>query len=108
MKIEIERDSSIYTVTREHDKLDDMLSYVGGLFSLLFAAIFFFIGSYNEYRYEISVAESSFALDGTGRKIREKNFGFLTYLQYCTYDWLKTFNVKVDWGKMEEIDEARG
>jgi hypothetical protein len=33
-----------------------MLSYVGGLFALLFGWLFFFLGSYNEYKYEIAVA----------------------------------------------------
>ena len=54
--VAIERDSIVYNVTRAHDKFDNMLSYVGGLFSLLFALIYFFLGSYNEYRYEIAVA----------------------------------------------------
>jgi len=33
-----------------------MLSYVGGLFGLLFAAITFFLSSYSEYRYELYAA----------------------------------------------------
>lgn len=84
-----------------------MLSYVGGLFALLFGWIYFLIGSYNEYKYEIAISENTFAMDSTGRKIREKNFGFFRYLQYCIFDWLRTFNIKVNWHKMEEINAAR-
>ena len=84
-----------------------MLSYVGGLFALLFGWLYFFIGSYNEYCYEFAVAESSFAMDETGKKIQEKKFGFFTYLQYCIFDWMKAFHIKMDWRKMEEFDQAR-
>ena len=48
----------------------------------------------------MSVAESSFCMDETGRKIGEKHFGFWTFLQYSLYDWLQTFRVKVNWRKM--------
>lgn len=63
VRIQIEKARTIYQVSRVHDKLDEMLSYAGGLFSLLFGFLFFFIGSYNEYRYEVAVAEHAFALD---------------------------------------------
>jgi len=33
-----------------------MFSYVGGLFATLFGLLFFFLASYNEYKYEIAVA----------------------------------------------------
>jgi hypothetical protein len=36
-----------YTVTRDYGKFDDLLSYVGGLFSLLFVVFAFFLGPYN-------------------------------------------------------------
>ena len=67
----IEKDQTVYSLIRAHGKIDDMLSYVGGLFSLLFAFIVFFIGSYSEYKYEIAVGESAFTLDESGKKIRE-------------------------------------
>ena len=74
-----------------------MLSYVGGLFALLFGWIFFFISSYNEYNYELAVAENSFAMDSTGRKVKTSQFGFITYLQYAIFDWLKAFNIHCKW-----------
>ena len=97
----------MFSVSRYHDKFDGMLSYVGGLFALIFGWIFFFVGSFSEYRYELSVAENTFAMDESGKKMREKSFGFLTYVQYAIYDWLRTFNIKVDWKKVEEINEVR-
>ena len=47
-------------VKREVGKLDDMLSYVGGLFSLIVGFLAFFMMSYNEYRYELIVAKGAF------------------------------------------------
>ena len=55
----------------------------------------------------MAVAESSFAMDETGRKIGEKQFGFGTFLQFALFDWMKTFNINVNWKKMEEINEAK-
>lgn len=84
-----------------------MLSYVGGLFSLLFAFIIFFIGSYSEYKYEIAVAESAFVLDPTGRKVRDENFGFFTFIKYSIYDWLDSLGCTISWKRMETIHKAR-
>ena len=97
----------MYSVSRQHDKLDGMLSYVGGLFALIFGWIYFFIGSFSEYRYEISVAENSFSADESGKKLREKSFGFFTYLQFAIYDWMKAFNINVNWAKIEQVSEVR-
>lgn len=46
-------------------------------------------------------------MDETGKKIREKDFNFLTYLQYALFDWMKAFSIKMEWKKMEQIDRAR-
>lgn len=47
IKVFIEKSRKIMTVSRAHTKLDNMLSYVGGLFALLFGWLYFFIASYN-------------------------------------------------------------
>lgn len=85
-----------------------MLSYVGGLFGLLWVGVAFFLGAFNEYRYELYAAEAAFTFDETGRKIKEKDFGFFTYIGYAIYDWLNVFGIAPKcWTKMREIDEAR-
>ena len=58
-------------MTRSVSKVDEMLSYVGGLFSLLWVAVAFFLGAFNVYRYELYAAESAFSFDESGRKIKE-------------------------------------
>lgn len=63
IKMIIEKGETVQRIVRTHGKIDDMLSYVGGLFALLFSFIVFFIGSYAEYKYEIAVAQNTFSLD---------------------------------------------
>jgi hypothetical protein len=59
-----------YVYTRQVGKLDDLLSYVGGLFSIIIGFLGWFMMSYNEYKYELLAAESSFNYDKNGRQIK--------------------------------------
>lgn len=43
-------------VERKVGKLDDLLSYVGGLFAIIIGFLAIFISSFNKYRYELMVA----------------------------------------------------
>lgn len=43
------------TIVRTYGKLDALLSYAGGLFSLMFTVIAFFFASYSQYSYEMSI-----------------------------------------------------
>ena len=94
VKMVIEKDQTVYTLERIHGKLDEMLSYVGGLFSLLFAFIAFFIGSYSEYLYELGVAGATFSYDESGKKVGTKNFNFFTFLKYAIYDWMTSLDAQ--------------
>lgn len=85
-----------------------MLSYVGGLFSTIIAFLAFFLQSFNEYRYELRVAEGVFVYDETGRKINEEDFYFWTYIKYSIFDWVNTlFAYKINWKDCIEIDDTR-
>lgn len=48
---------------RKVGKLDEMLSYAGGLFSIILGFLAIFLTSYNKYRYELMVAEGIFHED---------------------------------------------
>lgn len=53
--------SSIHKyIGRTYGKLDEILSYVGGLFSIILSFVGFFILSFNQYRYELRVSEGAF------------------------------------------------
>ena len=96
----IQKGVAVKKIERTHGKIDDMLSYVGGLFALLFSFFMFFLGAYAEYKYEIAVAQHTFSLDETGRKYKQKSFTFFTYLKYACYDWLLYFGCKPKWESM--------
>ena len=58
------------TIDRKVGKIDELLSYAGGLFSIIAGALSFFMFSYNEYRYELMVAEGVCNNDDNGNVIR--------------------------------------
>lgn len=85
-----------------------MLSYVGGLFGLVFFALQFFLGHYNEYRYELKVGESSFDYSDDGHKVREGDLNGFMYLKYTLYNWMKTlFCYKPNWKDCDELHATR-
>lgn len=55
---------------RKVGKLDEMLSYAGGLFSIIIGFLSLFLFSFNEYRYELMVAEGLFHEDEDGNFVR--------------------------------------
>ena len=81
-----------------------MLSYVGGLFSLLFVVVQIFTLSFNQYRYELAVGEVLFNYDAKGFQIKEDDMNFWTYVRYSCYDWMEFFGcVPESWYKLKQI-----
>lgn len=56
-------------INRKLGKLDEMLSYVGGLFAIIIGFFGFFLNSYNEYKYELNVAGSTFTMKNRKRQV---------------------------------------
>jgi hypothetical protein len=56
VSVDFYRSTKAKSISRTIGKIDTVLSYVGGLFSLIFTAIAFFISSYSSMKYEIYVA----------------------------------------------------
>ena len=65
--LEIDKSTKVHKVDRSFGKLDDMLSYVGGLFGLLMSAIVFLFADYNEYNYELLIAEGAMQVEPESR-----------------------------------------
>ena len=59
------RKKSIFN--RKYGKVDDNLSYLGGLFGICIAFVSFFVMSFNEYRYELWVSQASFTFKNSKR-----------------------------------------
>lgn len=81
--------SDIKTYERKVNKIDYKFSYYGGILAFLIFFFRFFFFKYNQYSYEINVAESSFNLDSDGKKVAEKQLNGLTYLSFSLYKWIK-------------------
>lgn len=95
-------------VKRGMGKIDVMLSYAGGLFSILIALLSIFLLSYNVYRYELLIAETVSPRDDDGNRIQASNFNFYKYIKYEMYTWLNTlFCLDLRWADCRTIDEAR-
>lgn len=93
---------------RNIGKVDQIISYVGGLFSIALAVGAWFLMSYNKYRFEIRVAEGAFNFSEDGKKIKESDFYFWTYIKYTIYTWINTiFRCRLNWKSCNEIDDVR-
>lgn len=93
---------------RIRGKFDQIISYVGGLFGVVMPFVAWFLLSYNRYRYEIKVAEGAFNFDEDGKKIKEKDFNFFTYIKYTIYTWINTiFCTRIKWKNCNDIDKVR-
>ena len=57
------RSTKATTISRSVGKIDSLLSYVGGLISLLFVAISWCFSSYSEHKYELYIAHHTLCLD---------------------------------------------
>lgn len=68
--IYITMNRKLIIIERSVGKFDEMLSYAGGLFSIIAGFLKFFMFSYNEYRYELMVAEGITQNDEDGNSIR--------------------------------------
>jgi hypothetical protein len=94
--------------TRQIGKIDETVSYAGGLFGLILTFFALFVFSYNKFCYELLVAECSFNYEESGEKVRSKYFTFLRYVKFQVYDWLRTtFNKRLDWQDCNQIYETK-
>lgn len=93
---------------RSVGKIDQIISDVGGLLAIILAVFFWFLISYNKYRYEIKVAEGAFNYDKDGKRIKESSFNFWTYIKYTVYLWIRRiFRCRLKWKNCTEIHHVR-
>lgn len=57
MKLNIRKASLVLDVSRTHRKIDDTISYIGGLFSAIISALLI-LGMYSELSFELNIAKS--------------------------------------------------
>jgi hypothetical protein len=105
--LQITKSAEHKTITRDYGKIDDRLSYIGGLFEIVIIFLSFFLMSYNQYRYELMVGETAYS-DPSERKAKEAGFHFFKYMKYVIYDWISLLCCcKPSWEDCQKIDESR-
>ena len=89
-------------------KLDDMLSYAGGLFGIITGFLAFFLQSYNEYKYELGVARASFTVGDSNRQVKPERMNFFFYIKYSMYEWIRDLCFcQPSWKDCEEVYNAK-
>jgi hypothetical protein len=89
-------------------KVDELLSYAGGLFGIIIGFMAIFLTSFNEYRYELTVAEGVFNYDESGRRVDESYLNFLRYIKYTIFDWIQVLCCsQMNWQDCKDINETR-
>lgn len=74
---------------RKIGKLDQILSYIGGLFGIFVSFFGIFFSSFNKYRFETNVGENSFNFDSDGKKFSERDLTTVEYVKYTIFKWLR-------------------
>lgn len=59
-----------YVINRVVGKIDGLLSYAGGLFSIIIGFLALFLKSFNEYKYELAVGEGAFLYRKDGYQVK--------------------------------------
>ncbi len=100
--------SNVQVYNRQVNKIDDLLSYIGGLFGFVTVFFAYFVASYNEYRYELGVGENFFSYTSDGKKIRESYMNFWTYIKFSIFDWIVTVCCyEPKWKRTAEMNDTR-
>lgn len=98
----------VTNLSRKVGKIDEMLGYAGGLFAIIIAFFAFFLMSFNEYKYELKIAENMFNLDEDGNKVKESEMNIFMYCLYSIYDWVDAlFCIEMNWEKCKKIHHTR-
>lgn len=95
MRFYLRKSPITLTINRSFRKIDDTLSYIGGLFSamLMFLGI---VSLYNEISYGVEIIRNSYYPDKD--KPFDGNFlNFLTYLRYLVFLGFDKIGVELDW-----------
>jgi hypothetical protein len=84
--IHLRKSSTSMNIVRQYDKLDNTLSYIGGLFGFLMIA-FLFMQIYTEYSYEIEMGDRLYHYDKNDA-LNSQHFNFITFIGYLLYSFL--------------------
>jgi hypothetical protein len=85
--------------------LDEVFSYIGGLFGIILI-VFFLVSNYNTYKFEINIAGYLFRSRENADKA-EKKYNLFYFLGQALYTVLKSLNFHPKWDKLNFYSETR-
>jgi hypothetical protein len=95
----------LLTIERSFQKLDDTLSYIGGLFGIIMI-LFVLFSIYDKFGYEIEFGDRSFSQENMG-SYGSEHFNFVVFLGYGFFQILKMFGCSLEWKTMKRFHECR-
>ena len=88
-----------YEYTRHYERIDQVLSYIGGLFSIT-SILLSFLSLYSKYSYEIEMGDHLFS-QNNGTSYGSGNFNFIVFLGYLFYSIVRIVS-ECRWSLMEK------
>lgn len=94
------------TIDRSFQKIDEILSYIGGLFGTI-AICFFLVNVYNSYSFEITMGEFLFKPGDDNMRKGLKKYNFFYFLLHLIYVLINIFKTKCNWKTSKLFHECR-
>lgn len=104
LKFYLRKSSQDIEVERSFRKVDETLSYIGGLFSAILG-ILIMVNFFNEFSYELEVARSVYQFEKDD-PVDSDTFNFPVYIGYLFYNGFDKLGVGLPWVRMEKYHRA--
>lgn len=91
-------------IDRSYVKLDEILSYIGGLFGTL-TMLLFVVKVYNNYAFEINLGAVLYKKDG--QEVNLNKYNFLYFIAHVIYRVLKEKLACCNWGNVKGYHKCR-
>ena len=92
-------------ITRTFQKLDQTLSYIGGLFGTI-VLLLIFLKFYSKYSYELDIGEKIFK-SNNGGSFGAENFNFIVFIGYSVFNMVSKFGIILNWKTMKKFHKCR-
>ena len=104
-KLFLRKAANSIEIARNFQKLDQTLSYIGGLFGTI-VLLLFFLTLYSKYSYELDIGDRIFKENNNG-SFGSENFNFIVFLGYLFFILLTKFGIVLNWKSMKKFHRCR-
>ncbi len=84
------------SISRSFQKIDEILSYIGGLFGTI-AICLFLVNVYNSYSFEITMGGYLFKPDDHDMEKQLKKYNFFYFIMHLLYALISMFTSNCRW-----------